>query len=91
MNKLYHHAFLTGILLIFIDSVQANSHLDRLFTTKSQRDSLNTLRTRPAIPKTTSPAIQGYVKRSDGKATWWLDNKPSTEQQEAANYDTRHR
>lgn len=50
--------------------------LNRLFTTKSQRDQLNALRTQQNSAKNSDTVIQGYVKRSDGLSTWWIDQKP---------------
>lgn len=50
--------------------------LNRLFTTKSQRDQLNALRAQQSSAKNSDTVIQGYVKRSDGLSTWWIDQKP---------------
>jgi hypothetical protein len=66
----------TALLLIYSASARAGDHLDRLFTTKSQRESLNALRASQGAAKITVPPIKGYVRRSDGAVTWWLDNQP---------------
>lgn len=57
-------------------SVDAAKHLAALFTTKSQRDQLNALRAQQSSAKNSDTVIQGYVKRSDGLSTWWIDQKP---------------
>ncbi len=54
----------------------APAALNRLFTTTSQRDQLNALRAQQSSAKNSDTVIQGYVKRSDGLSTWWIDQKP---------------
>lgn len=56
--------------------------LNRLFTTKSQRDQLNALRAQQSTAEKPDTVIQGYVKRSDGLSSWWIDQKTLQENQE---------
>lgn len=65
------------VLLAHASTTQATETLDRLFTTKSQREMLNQLRVNQGVIKVTNPTIQGYVKRSDGISTWWLNQQPT--------------
>ena len=77
MNTIKPFLYLLALLMIYSQSGRAGDHLDRLFTTKSQRESLNALRASQGAAKITEPPIKGYVRRSDGAVTWWLDNQPT--------------
>ncbi|MEK9825337.1 MAG: hypothetical protein VW548_04275 [Methylotenera sp.] len=74
MKTCLNHLVLISILLGDIGIAQADAGLNRLFTTKAQRENLNKLRIHQASEIAPSPNIQGYVTRSDGLSTWWLDH-----------------
>lgn len=84
MTRLNHYLKLAALLLIYSASATAADNLDRLFTTKSEREILNALRANQDSAKTAKSSIQGYVKRSDGVVTWWLDNQPMPQHPDTA-------
>lgn len=67
---------LAALLLMSSAANAADKSFGRLFTTKSQRASLNAMRAHEGAARVTKPPIQGYVERSDGVVTWWLENQP---------------
>ena len=55
--------------------------LDRLFFTPAEREAMDRKATRAKAPETrykeqTDIGYAGYVRRSDGNVTYWLDGKP---------------
>jgi hypothetical protein len=59
--------------------------LDRLFFTPAEREALDRQATRIKTPETrnktqTDIDYAGYVRRSDGNVTYWLDGKPVSDQ-----------
>ncbi len=79
--KIYlYHLVLISILLGDVGIAKADNELNRLFTTKAQRENLNKLRTYQESVTIPSPNIQGYVTRSDGLSTWWLDHTAVTQE-----------
>jgi hypothetical protein len=77
--------FLTCLLLLFLGSAQAQE-LGRLFFTPEQRAALDARRKarvpdRPTITNTVSPTtrLDGYVKRSGGRSTVFVNGDPVLE------------
>jgi hypothetical protein len=67
------------ILSVYINSVLAEEGFAHLFTSAKQRQILNQLRahqTQQQEQVPDRPTFQGYVKRSDGVSTLWLDQVP---------------
>ena len=74
---------LAGILLAAGASTAAAQQLGRLFFTPEQRAELDARRKarvpdKPAVTATESPRtrLDGYVKRSNGESTVWLNGQP---------------
>ncbi|MGH8749077.1 MAG: hypothetical protein ACREU5_08205 [Burkholderiales bacterium] len=77
---------LAGILLAAASAAAAAQELGRLFFTPEQRAELDARRKarvpdKPAAVLIESPSttLDGYVKRSDGKSTLFLNGEPVTE------------
>ena len=77
---------LVGLLLAAASAASAAQELGRLFFTPEQRAELDARRKarvpdRPAAVVIESPSttLDGYVKRSDGKSTVFLNGEPITE------------
>ncbi|MGH8745856.1 MAG: hypothetical protein ACREUK_05140, partial [Burkholderiales bacterium] len=77
---------LAGILLAAASAAAAAQELGRLFFTPEQRAELDARRKarvpdKPAAVLIESPSttFDGYVKRSDGKSTLFLNGEPVTE------------
>lgn len=78
--------FAFACLLALLAGDAAAVDLGRLFLTPPERERLDRLRrgepvtaplAAPAAPAP-DPAITGFVKRSDGKHTVWIDGRPVT-------------
>lgn len=73
---------LTAILAGLAASPAPAVELGRLFLSAEDRDRLDRLRRgEPVTPSTVAspaaiPAITGFVKRSDGRHTIWIDGRP---------------
>ena len=83
---------LTAIALLFCASAATGADLGRLFFTPAQRAALDNARRQniriesvsekvqtPAPPLPQNVSVNGVVRRSDGKSTVWLNNRPVTE------------
>ena len=77
---------LIALLLAAASAAAAAQELGRLFFTPEQRAELDARRKarvpdKPAAVLIESPSttLDGYVKRSDGKSTVWLNGEPVTE------------
>ena len=79
MSKCHIKLMLICILSVYINNVLAADDFGYLFTSAKQRELLNHLRGHQ-IPRqvkaSDAPTFQGYVKRSDGLSTLWLDHVP---------------
>lgn len=79
-------AAFAAILLAVSGSACAAEELRTLFHTANERDQLDRLRRgEPAVAAPAAaaaaraaPAVSGFVKRSDGRSTVWLDGRPVT-------------
>jgi hypothetical protein len=72
------------VLALFVGRAMAADELGTLFTTPAERARLDRLRRgEPVTPPTEAgvvsrhkPSITGYVQRSDGRNTVWIDGRP---------------
>lgn len=78
-------AFLMGAALLALAATAGAADFGRLFTTPAERERLDRLRRGEAVaaPEATGPAeaarepaITGFVKRSDGRHTIFIDGRP---------------
>jgi len=78
MIKRYKNFVLVGALMTHIGLTQAAQDFGQLFTSAKQRQTLNALRDKqtPEQKAYAAPDFQGYVLRSDGLSTLWLDHMP---------------
>ena len=77
---------LAAALLVLVAQSALAQELGRLFFTPEQRAALDARRKarvpdKPAAPMVVSPTtrLDGYVKRSDGRSTVWMNGEPQTE------------
>ena len=75
-----------AVLLVLLAQSAFAQELGRLFFTPEQRAALDARRKarlpdKPAAPLVVSPTtrLDGYVKRSDGRSTVWMNGEPQTE------------
>ena len=72
-------ASLAAALLLALGAAQAED-LGTLFFSPAERDQLDRMRrgedVSPTAPLTREHAITGYVQRSDGRGTVWIDGRP---------------
>ena len=65
---------LIAVLLIGACPVQPRAEsLGRLFHSAAERNALDTLRKKKTQPLKPAPRIDGYVIRSDGRSTSWVN------------------
>ena len=78
---------LLALVLLAVCIPAGAAELGRLFHTPAEREQLDRLRRgepeRPAAaaaiePRTQAPEVTGFVKRSDGRNTVWIDGRPVT-------------
>jgi hypothetical protein len=87
MIKRYAKCLMLSVMSMHIGFGHAAEDFGRLFTNANQRQILNNMRTNqmPIQAKIfATPTFQGYVKRSDGVSTLWLDRIPVQQSSEQA-------
>jgi hypothetical protein len=68
---------ITAVALAILSKVAYSAELERLFFSQQERESLDRQRRGEKVsPGTTSaPVVSGYIRRSDGKNTVWVDGQ----------------
>jgi hypothetical protein len=73
---------LAAALLLLAAPAALGVDFGTLFTSAEERARLDRLRrgepeaTRATTPRSADPAVTGYVRRSDGRNTVWIDGRP---------------